>query len=63
MKKRIITITIIAVLLLLLLFVAVFSAFTAWMIWGNLTISVSEYRIESEKLPEAFDLGELFAIF
>ena len=55
MKKRIITITIIAVLLLLLLFVAVFSAFTAWMIWGNLTISVSEYRIESEKLPEAFD--------
>ncbi len=50
MKKRIITITIIAVL-----FVAVFSAFTAWMIWGNLAISVSEYRIESEKLPEAFD--------
>ena len=30
-------------------------AFTAWMLWGNVAISVSEYRIESEKLPDAFD--------
>ena len=36
-----------------LLFAAV--AFTAWMLWGNFAVTVSEYRIESEKLPDAFD--------
>ena len=30
-------------------------AFTAWMLWGNFAVTVSEYRIESEKLPDAFD--------
>ena len=51
MKKRIITlITIVAIL-----FVAGLAAFTLWMLWGNLAISVSKYRVESEKLPTAFD--------
>lgn len=36
-----------------LLFAAI--AFTTWMLWGNFAVTVSEYRIESEKLPDAFD--------
>ena len=32
-----------------------FLAFIVWMVWGNVAVTVSEYRIESEKLPSAFD--------
>ena len=47
-KKSIIILSVAAVILVL-------AAFVAWMLWGNLAISVSEYRVESEKLPTAFD--------
>ena len=28
--------------------------FAAWMLWGNFAVTVTEYRAESEKLPDAF---------
>lgn len=28
--------------------------FTLWMIWGNTTIQISHFTIESDRLPEAF---------
>ena len=34
---------------------AIIIFFTVWMIWGNFAVTVSEYSIESEKLPSAFD--------
>lgn len=33
---------------------AVLTAFTAWMIYGNTTVTVSNYEITSESLPECF---------
>lgn len=30
-------------------------AFTVWMIWGNVALTVSDYRVESDEIPEAFD--------
>lgn len=35
--------------------IAAFIAFTAWMIWGNVAITVSQYTVESDNLPSAFD--------
>ena len=48
MKKRklIIALSVVAIL---------FVAFTSWMIWGNVAVTVSEYRIESCELPKSFD--------
>ena len=46
MKKRIIILSVIAALLVI---------FTAWMIWGNVAVTVSDYRVKSGDLPEAFD--------
>ena len=45
-KKTIIILASTAVLLV---------AFVIWMIWGNVAVTVSEYRVESDKLPNAFD--------
>ena len=46
MKKRIIILSVIAALLVI---------FTLWMIWGNVAVTVSDYRVKSSDLPEAFD--------
>ena len=45
-KKTIIILSVSAIFLLV---------FAFWMIWGNVAVTVSEYRIESEKLPDAFN--------
>ena len=48
MKKRIFIIS--------LSIVAVLSfAFVAWMLWGNFAVTVSQYRVESDELPSAFE--------
>ena len=47
MKKRDIIILATATTLLL--------ALAIWMIWGNIAVTVSEYRIECEDLPDSFD--------
>ncbi len=46
MKKKIIILSVIAALLVTL---------TVWMIWGNVAVTVSDYKVESGELPEAFD--------
>lgn len=55
MNKK--TVRILAITMPLAFAVLLFAtiAFTAWMLWGNFAVTVSEYRIESEKLPNAFD--------
>ncbi len=45
MKKRFIIFSVVAVLLL---------TFVIWMIWGNTAITVTEFTVYSEELPDAF---------
>lgn len=46
MNKRIVILSVIAVFLVI---------FTAWMIWSNVAVTVTEFTVESNELPEAFD--------
>lgn len=46
MKKKFIALSVIAALLVI---------FTVWMIWGNVAVTVSDYKVESDELPKAFD--------
>lgn len=55
MNKKTVRILAITISLAFAALLSVAFAFTAWMLWGNFAVTVSEYRIESEKLPDAFD--------
>ena len=55
MNKKTVRILAITIPLAFAALLSVAFAFTAWMLWGNFAVTVSEYRIESEKLPDAFD--------
>lgn len=40
---------------ILLAMVALFVCFTLWMIWGNISLQVTNYTITSSRLPDSFD--------
>lgn len=42
-------------IIILSVIAALLVIFTLWMIWGNVAVTVSDYRVESDEIPEAFD--------